>query len=60
MVQQNGGTNAPIALCQKGQGGREREDMRRDTFREGPQLLAVAEVKLHEAAQLPEPFGQWN
>ena len=34
--------------------------MRRDTFRQGPQLVAVPEVELHEAAQLSEPFGEWQ
>ena len=56
--QQNGGTNIPINSCQNGQGGREREDTRRDTFREGPELLAAQEAERHEAAQLPEPFGE--
>ena len=31
--------------------------MRRDTFREGPELLAELEVELSETFQLTEPFG---
>ena len=41
-------------------GNREREDMRRDTFREGPELLAAFEVEHSETFQLTEPFGEWN
>ena len=59
MVELNGGTNAPIDLSQSGQGGREREDVRQDTFREGPEVLAVDEFERHEALQLTEPFGEW-
>ena len=33
-------------------------DVSGNAFGEGPQLLAVAEVELHEAAHLPEPFGE--
>ena len=36
---------------------RERENTRRDTCREGLKLAAV-EVELHEAVELPEPFGE--
>ena len=57
MVQQNGGTNALIDSSQSGQGGREREDVRQDTFREGPEVLTAEEVERHEALQLTEPFG---
>ena len=34
-----------------------REDMSGHTFRQGQEVLAGEEVELHEAAQLPEPFG---
>ena len=39
-------------------GGRMNDDTRRYTFREGQELLAVPEVELLEAAQLPEAFGE--
>ena len=32
--------------------------MRQDTFRKGPEVVAVVEVELHEALQLTEPFGE--
>ena len=34
--------------------------MRRDTFREGPELLAAVEPELPETFQLTEPFGEWQ
>ena len=43
-----------------GQGGRERNDTRRHTFREGHQLCAVAEVELFQGWQVSEPFGEWD
>ena len=45
--------------CQNGRVYR-REDVSGNAFREGTELLAVREVERHEAAQLPEPFGEWN
>ena len=56
-IQQNGGTNIPVNLCQHCQGGGEREDARRDTFRQGLQGEAVLEAELSETFQLTEPFG---
>ena len=58
MIQQNGGTNAPMDLCPNGQSGREGEDTRQHTFREGPELLALVEAELSETFQLTEPFGE--
>ena len=40
--------------------GHQREDLSGDTCRELPQALADAEVELREAAQLSEPFGEWQ
>ena len=63
MVEQNGGTNAPdnsgTIHAKTGGGGRGTEDLCGDTCRE---LLygSLPEVKRHEAAELTEPFGEWQ
>ena len=58
MVQPNGGTNVPVNSSQNGQGGRERKDTRRDTFREGLEVFTMAEVERLEVGQVSEAFGE--
>ena len=31
-----------------------------DACRKGLQTVAAREVEVHEAAELPEPFGEWS
>ena len=62
MVEQNGGTNAPVNSgtihAKTGGGGRGTEDLSGDTCREGHQLRAGFEVERLEVGQVSESFGQ--
>ena len=62
MIQRNGGTNVPVgsgAVQVKKAGAVEGGIPAGSSCRELLQGSAPAEVELLEAAQLPEPFGEW-
>ena len=57
MVEQNGGTNAPVNSGTGG-GGRGTEDLCGDTCRELLQSVARVEVERLEVGQVSESFGE--
>ena len=60
MVEQNGGTNAPVnsGTGGGGRGMEDTEDVSGNTCRERLQLVAVVEVEHLEVGQISESFGE--